>query len=108
MGALHAVSLLFSHPSPFHLTTHVLRSCRTHHPVVKHASFHIPAGAYVGICGERGAGKTTLFKLLLRLYDADQGEIVIGGHPLAYYNPVWLRSQIGLSKQDPAIFYKVI
>ena len=61
-------------------------------------------GSFVGICGERGAGKSTLYKLLMRLYDPTEGEISIGGHPLVYYNPIWLRSQIGISVQDPAIF----
>jgi ABC-type multidrug transport system fused ATPase/permease subunit len=45
-----------------------------------------------------------LYKLLMRLYDPTEGEISIGGHPLVYYNPIWLRSQIGISVQDPAIF----
>ena len=61
-------------------------------------------GSFVGICGESGAGKTTLFKLLLRLYDPEEGSIRIGGRNIKDYHPVWLRSQIGLSKQDPAIF----
>ena len=45
-----------------------------------------------------------MFKLMLRLYDPLTGEIRIGGRNIKEYNPVWLRSQIGLSKQDPAIF----
>jgi ABC-type Na+ transport system ATPase subunit NatA len=36
--------------------------------MLKNVSFKIPAGAFVGVCGERGAGKTTMFRLLLRLY----------------------------------------
>ena len=72
--------------------------------VCKHVSFNILKGSFVGICGERGAGKSTLFKLIMRLYDVDSGEIRVGGHPLKYYNPVWLRKQIGLSKQSPSIF----
>ena len=72
--------------------------------LLKNVNFTVEAGSFVGICGERGAGKTTLFKLLQRLYDPGEGEIWIGGRNIADYNPVWLRSQIGLSKQDPAIF----
>ena len=41
--------------------------------VCKHASFKILKGSFVGICGERGAGKSTLFKLIMRLYDVDSG-----------------------------------
>jgi ABC-type multidrug transport system fused ATPase/permease subunit len=58
-------------------------------------SFKVKEGTFVGICGERGAGKTTLFKLLLRLYDPEAGSITIGGMDVKDYNPVWLRSQIG-------------
>ncbi len=72
--------------------------------MLKGASFTIPGGSFVGICGERGAGKSTMFKLLMRLYDVAKGRILIGGKPIKYYNPVWLRSQIGISKQDPVIF----
>ena len=77
--------------------------------MIKNANFRVPEGAFVGICGERGAGKTTLFKLIMRLYDVQEGDILIGGHSVKYYNPVWLRSQIGLSKQNPVIFnYKTL
>lgn len=72
--------------------------------MLKDVSFKVKAGSFVGICGERGAGKTTMFKLLLRLYDPESGEVLVGGRNIKEYNPVWLRSQIGLSKQDPAIF----
>jgi ABC-type multidrug transport system ATPase subunit len=72
--------------------------------MLKDVSFKVEAGSFVGICGERGAGKTTMFKLLLRLYDPEGGEVLVGGRNVKEYNPVWLRSQIGLSKQDPAIF----
>jgi ABC-type multidrug transport system fused ATPase/permease subunit len=72
--------------------------------MLKDASFKIEAGSFVGICGERGAGKSTMFKLIMRLYDIQKGEILVGGKPIKYYNPVWLRSQIGLSKQNPLVF----
>lgn len=72
--------------------------------MLKSISFTVKPGTFVGICGERGAGKTTMFKLLLRLYDPESGVVRIGGRDIKEYNPVWLRSQIGLSKQNPAIF----
>ena len=56
--------------------------------MLKNASFSIQAGSFVGICGERGAGKSTMFKLIMRLYDSTKGEIFIGGHSINYYNPV--------------------
>ena len=72
--------------------------------MMNNVTCQIKKGSFVGICGARGAGKTTLFKLLLRLYDPEQGSIRIGGRDVKDYHPVWLRSQIGLSKQDPAMF----
>ena len=72
--------------------------------MLKGVSFDIPAGSSVGICGESGAGKSTMFKLLLRLHEVRSGSIEIDGKPLQYYNPVYLRSQFGLAKQNPTIF----
>lgn len=42
--------------------------------MLKDVSFKVKAGSFVGICGERGAGKTTMFKLLLRLYDPESAD----------------------------------
>ena len=42
-------------------------------------TFRIPHGSFVAVCGKNGVGKSTLFKLLLRLYDVDEGSIVLGG-----------------------------
>ena len=72
--------------------------------MLKNISFTIKQGSFVGICGERGAGKSTMYKLIMRLYDPSEGTITIGGKALNYYNPIWLRSQIGISVQEPAIF----
>ena len=65
--------------------------------LLKKIDFNIKAGSFVGICGERGAGKSTLFKLMMRLWDVQSGLITVGGHPVSYYNPVWLRSQVSLA-----------
>ena len=43
---------------------------------------------------------------MLRLYEPQQGSIKIGGKRVSHYNPVWMRGQMGISKQDPAIMYK--
>ena len=72
--------------------------------MLKNVSFTIKSGSFVGICGERGAGKSTMYKLIMRLYDPNMGSISIGGKLLSYYNPVWLRSRIGISVQKPQIF----
>jgi len=42
-------------------------------------SFKVAPGNFVALCGKNGVGKSTLFRLLLRLYDADEGQIFVGG-----------------------------
>ena len=59
--------------------------------VLKSVSFSIQRGEFVGILGETGAGKSSIFALLLRLYDPDSGDIVMNGKNLRSYNVVWLR-----------------
>jgi ABC-type multidrug transport system fused ATPase/permease subunit len=78
--------------------------------MLKKASLTIKAGTYVGICGAKGAGKTTMFRLLQRLYDPTSGEIRIGGKPLKNYPPLGLRSQIGFAMQgnETTIFSKTL
>ena len=84
------------------------RDVEFHYPgmkksMLKNVSFKVKAGSFVGICGERGAGKTTLFKLIMRLYDVDSGAVLVDGRDVREYNPPWLRSQLGLSKQSPKV-----
>lgn len=54
--------------------------------VLSHLSFFIKAGERVAIVGQNGEGKTTLIKLLLGLYQPDEGEIRVGGLPLSAYS----------------------
>ena len=53
---------------------------------VRHLSFTLKAGEVVALVGENGAGKTTLVKLLTRLYDPDEGRILLDGHDLREYD----------------------
>lgn len=72
-------------------------------------TFKIDKGSFVAVCGKNGVGKSTLFKLLLRLYDVDSGQILVGGRCIKEYNPVWLRSRaIALAAQKPAIYYDTL
>jgi ATP-binding cassette subfamily B protein len=68
--------------------------------VLKNVSFTIQAGEAIALVGRNGAGKTTLVKLLGRLYDPDEGEILIGGHNIKEYALEELREQIGVIFQD--------
>ena len=54
----------------------------------------------LALVGENGAGKTTLVKLLARLYDPDEGRILLDGHDLREYDLDALRANIGVIFQD--------
>ncbi|MCF3942000.1 ABC transporter ATP-binding protein [Oceanobacillus alkalisoli] len=69
---------------------------------------HVPKGATIGVVGKTGAGKTSLFKLMLRQYPGMQGEIVISGIPIGELNLAELRSWIGYVPQDQMMFSKTI
>ena len=67
---------------------------------VRHLTFKLNAGEVLALVGENGAGKTTLVKLLARLYDPDEGRILLDGHDLREYDLDTLRSNIGVIFQD--------
>jgi ATP-binding cassette subfamily B protein len=67
---------------------------------VRHLSFTLRAGEVVALVGENGAGKTTLVKLLTRLYDPDEGRILLDGHDLREYDLDGLRGNMGVIFQD--------
>jgi len=67
---------------------------------VRHLSFDLRGGEVLALVGENGAGKTTLVKLLARLYDPDEGRILLDGHDLREYDLGALRANIGVIFQD--------
>ena len=67
---------------------------------VRDLTFALQAGEALALVGENGAGKTTLVKLLARLYDPDEGRILLDGHDLRDYDLDGLRSAIGVIFQD--------
>ena len=67
---------------------------------MRHLSFTLHAGEVLALVGENGAGKTTLVKLLARLYDPDEGRILLDGHDLREYDLAALRANIGVIFQD--------
>lgn len=67
---------------------------------VRGLSFTLRAGEVLALVGENGAGKTTLVKLLARLYDPDEGRILLDGRDLRDYDLAALRSRIGVIFQD--------
>jgi ATP-binding cassette subfamily B protein len=67
---------------------------------VRGLSFTLRAGETLALVGENGAGKTTLVKLLARLYDPDEGRILLDGHDLRDYDLTQLRAAVGVIFQD--------
>lgn len=70
------------------------------HAVLDHVSFHVEEGEQVTLSGRTGAGKSTLFKLLLGLYEPQEGEVLVGGIPAGQLTEkrktkmVWLRGAV--------------
>jgi ATP-binding cassette subfamily B protein len=91
-GHLQFQNVSFSYPS------------RLHHRVLQDISFEIFKGETVALVGPSGAGKTTIFNLLMRFYDPLKGQIFIDGIPLEDLSFHNLRSVIGLVPQDPVLF----
>jgi len=67
---------------------------------LRHVSFALKADEVLALVGENGAGKTTLVKLIARLYDPDEGRILLDGHDLKRYALDDLRGNIGVIFQD--------
>jgi len=67
---------------------------------VRHLSFTLRAGEVLALVGENGAGKTTLVKLLARLYDPDEGRILLDGYDVREYDLEEFRANIGVIFQD--------
>ncbi len=72
--------------------------------VVKRVSFKIPAGSFVGIVGRSGSGKSTIMKLLPRLYEPEKGRILIDGFDINKLQLGSVRRQIGIVPQDSLLF----
>lgn len=74
-------------------------------PVIENLSLRIPAGQTIAIVGATGSGKSTLVKLLLRLYEVQSGEITLDGQNIKDI-VIWdLRRGIGLVSQDVFLFH---
>ncbi|HUK11439.1 MAG TPA: thiol reductant ABC exporter subunit CydC [Stellaceae bacterium] len=71
-------------------------------------SFSVAAGERVGIVGPSGSGKSSIARLLLRLYDPQVGTVRIGGHDLRTLDPEQLRSGIAVVQQDTYLFHGTV
>jgi ATP-binding cassette, subfamily B, bacterial len=73
--------------------------------VIRNLSLHLPAGQTIAIVGSTGSGKSTLIKLLLRLYEVHAGRILLDGIEIHQLDLRDLRSAIGLVSQDVFLFH---
>jgi ATP-binding cassette subfamily B protein len=73
-------------------------------PALDHVSFTIEPGQTVALVGKNGAGKSTIVKLMGRLYDPTEGEVYIDGRDVREYDPAELRAQFGMMFQDYAAY----
>ncbi|WP_341863107.1 ABC transporter ATP-binding protein [Gymnodinialimonas sp. 57CJ19] len=71
-------------------------------------SLTIKPGEKVGLVGRSGAGKSSLVKLLLRFYDAEQGRILIDGQDIARVQQDSLRGVIGMVQQDSSLLHRSV
>ncbi|MBU0576939.1 ATP-binding cassette domain-containing protein [Patescibacteria group bacterium] len=76
--------------------------------VIDDLSFKIKSGQKVALVGPSGGGKTTITKLLLRLFDIQKGKILVDGQDIKKVTQDSLRSQISLVPQDPILFHRTL
>jgi ATP-binding cassette subfamily B protein len=77
-------------------------------PVLKDVSFHARPGQTIAIVGQTGAGKSTLTKLVNRIYDVEEGRVLVDGVDVREWNLDSLRSQISTIEQDVFLFSRTI
>ncbi|KAL2468228.1 ABC transporter B family member 13 [Forsythia ovata] len=76
--------------------------------VFEDLSFSVCAGKTFAVVGPSGSGKSTIISMIQRFYDPTSGNILLDGHDLKKLQLKWLRSQIGLVSQEPALFARSI
>ncbi len=77
-------------------------------PVLKNLSFRLEAGGKLGLLGRTGSGKTTLARLIFRLYDPVMGEICLNGSDLRQAKLTDLHNRVGIVTQDVQLFRATI
>ncbi|GJM85230.1 hypothetical protein PR202_ga01663 [Eleusine coracana subsp. coracana] len=91
-GEVEFKNVEFSYPS------------RPESPIFVSFSLRVPAGRTVALVGSSGSGKSTAIALLQRFYDPSAGEVALDGVDIRRLRLKWLRSQMGLVSQEPALF----
>ena len=97
--------LVWTHPAPRIEFDRVGFAYRDGEPVLSDVSFRLDAGATLGLLGRTGSGKTTLTRLICRLYDPAAGEIRFDGEAIRAWPPSpQLHAHVGVVTQDVQIF----
>ena len=76
--------------------------------VLRKVSFAVAPGKIIGIVGRSGSGKSTIAKLIQRLYVPERGRILVDGVDLAQVDPAWLRRQVGVVLQENFLFNRSV
>jgi subfamily B ATP-binding cassette protein HlyB/CyaB len=77
-------------------------------PVLQHVSLTLQPGQIIGVVGRSGSGKSTIAKLVQRLYVPERGRVLVDGVDLAQVDPAWLRRQVGVVLQENFLFNRSI
>ena len=80
----------------------------TNRSILQGTNLRIPQGKTVAIVGSSGSGKSTILRLLYRFYEADSGEILLGGKPLNRWTQASLRRAMAVVPQDTVLFHESI
>ncbi|KAI4346422.1 hypothetical protein L6164_007318 [Bauhinia variegata] len=76
--------------------------------IFRNFSIHFPAGKTVAVVGGSGSGKSTVVSLIERFYDPNEGQVLLDNVDIKTLQLRWLRDQIGLVNQEPALFATTI
>ncbi|XP_068645864.1 ABC transporter B family member 1 [Aristolochia californica] len=95
-GHLEIKNVEFSYPS------------RPEIRILNNFSLNVPAGKTIALVGSSGSGKSTVVSLIERFYDPFSGQVLLDGHDIKTLKLRWLRQQIGLVSQEPALFATTI
>lgn len=77
---------------------------RSYEPVLEGVDLEVKQGEMIGLVGASGSGKSTLINLIMRLYDVDEGRILIDGHDLKSIDPACYHDQLGVVLQETFLF----
>ncbi|KAL2992522.1 hypothetical protein AAZX31_10G052300 [Glycine max] len=76
--------------------------------ILNNFSLNVPAGKTIALVGSSGSGKSTVVSLIERFYDPSSGQVLLDGNDVKSFKLRWLRQQIGLVSQEPALFATTI